>query len=82
MINIVTGTLQLRSGGQWYVASATIIHPDFNENGIFYDIALVITNQTIEFSPTVQPIPLSLEWTGAGVPVLVTGWGQTGVSLI
>lgn len=45
-----------------------------------YDIALIRTNENIQFNELVKPIALPTENTPADIPVIVSGWGL-GVSL-
>jgi hypothetical protein len=74
------GTNRLNQEGNKYASSQLKRHPNYNENTISNDVALVITANTIVIGGAVQIINLGLDVIGAGVPVVLTGWGTTSVS--
>ena len=68
--------------GRKYEIDTIIVHQNYTyltglKGVIENDIALMKLKDNLEFSDTVQPIPLAREWTDSGVGALVSGWGRT-----
>jgi secreted trypsin-like serine protease len=70
-------------GAKNYSVHSIILHPEWQwddkVNGSFHaDIAIVVTNQIVEFSRYIQPVCLpqqsSFDATGKGI---ISGWGQS-----
>lgn len=81
-LNVVVGSILLKSGGIKYQVSKIIIHPDYNYRRGYDDIAILITSEAITTSSSVGFIALPSGTTGAGINVTLTGWGWTIVSLV
>ena len=70
--------------GKRYKIESTILHEKYihrkDKQGhqiIENDIALIKLKDEIEFSDTVQPIPLARQFTDGGEKAVVSGWGGT-----
>ncbi|CAG9792553.1 unnamed protein product [Diatraea saccharalis] len=73
----VVGTNQLRSGGKSYAIRKIVRHQDYDDDIIKNDIAILFTEDVIEFSSTVDAIELNDEPVMKGEHLLLTGWGTT-----
>ncbi|XP_041971813.1 chymotrypsin-2-like [Aricia agestis] len=72
----VVGTNQLNAGGQTYGIRKIVAHEKFDKTTYRHDIAIVFTDEDIQFSDRVQPIELNDEPVQEGEELLVSGWGQ------
>lgn len=78
---VVVGTHRISEGGRFYNVSALIVHENFNNNTLENDIGLMRIDETMVFTPYVQPISLGNgSHVGAGRLGVVTGWGDLEVS--
>lgn len=57
-IDVLVGTIDLRSGGQRYNVRKTYIHKGYFTPRFAHDIALIRLDEKITFDDKVQPIPL------------------------
>ncbi|KAJ2945010.1 hypothetical protein O0L34_g1906 [Tuta absoluta] len=73
----VVGTNQLRSGGKAYKIRKVVRHEDYDDYVIRNDIAIVFTEDEIEFSSSVDAIELNDEPLEKGEELTLTGWGTT-----
>lgn len=73
--------------GTEYTAERWIVHERFHINmtltnaTVINDIALVKTVSPIQFNNLVAPIPLHHKFFSGGAPAVISGWGETNVSL-
>ncbi|XP_047526194.1 chymotrypsin-2-like [Pieris napi] len=67
----------LRRGGTEYKISKFIIHEKYDRTSFANDIALMLTEEEIEFSDKVKPVKLASRNTDPGAKCLLTGWGYT-----
>lgn len=74
------GTNQLRAGGKAYKIRKAVVHEDYDDYIIKNDIAILFTEEEIEFSSTVDAIELNDEPVEKGEELILTGWGTTSVS--
>lgn len=77
----IVGAVNLDTDGNAYAIERIEIHPDYNEALIENDVALVETNEEIQFSRHVRPIPLGRDFIGGDLWSYTAGWGLTAVSL-
>ncbi|CAK1548139.1 unnamed protein product [Leptosia nina] len=73
---VVVGTNQLWSDGLHYRVSKIIRHENYDPDRIQNDVALLKLNQPIKNVRKVASIPLTTEYTPAGVDLVVAGWGN------
>lgn len=76
----IVGAVNLDTDGKAYAIERIEIHPDYNEDLIKNDVALVQTSEEIKFSRYVRPIRLSREFIGGDLRSYTAGWGLIGVS--
>lgn len=77
-ITVVVGSTRLSSGGYAHRSSRIISHPDYDEDSLCADVAVVQVSQSFVYNDAVQPIFLSnVEITEAHA--LVSGWGMLNV---
>ncbi|XP_046968061.1 complement factor D-like [Vanessa cardui] len=76
-LRATVGTNRWNSGGTHYRIASNITHPNYVHNLIKNDIGILITADNVVMSTAVQPVALSYDFVGAGVPTTVTGWGRT-----
>ncbi|XP_066594933.1 transmembrane protease serine 9-like [Prorops nasuta] len=62
--------------GASYPLETYVIHPDFNLEKHYNDIALVKLSEDIEFNDKVKPIELLSEEPNGTYSVILTGWGR------
>lgn len=77
----IVGTNQLRAGGKAYKIRKAVQHESYDDDIIVNDIAILFTEQEIEFSSTVDAIELNDEPVEKGEDLILTGWGTTSVSI-
>ncbi|XP_062870655.1 coagulation factor XI-like isoform X2 [Trichomycterus rosablanca] len=78
-LSVRTGLTKLSEKGTGYELENIIIHPQYNENSLINDIALLKTNKPITFSDYVRPVCLmeaKNEPSFLGKKCTVTGWGR------
>lgn len=74
------GSVDRHSGGELIPIHDFYIHPDYNY-GPDNDIALLRFERYLEFSDTIQPIPLATKRPAVGERARVSGWGYGLVSI-
>lgn len=83
-VYVRAGSTNSESGGRMYSTSLYIIHPMYNPATSDYDVAVVKLLKPIKLDGTstkVVPLPDEGTEVPAGTEVLVSGWGDTSVSL-
>ncbi|XP_045518589.1 chymotrypsin-1-like [Pieris brassicae] len=73
----IVGTNQLRSGGAAYKIRKVVQHEKYDDDLIINDIAIIFTDEAMEFSSTVDAIELNDEPVDKDEELLLTGWGTT-----
>ncbi|XP_047036672.1 chymotrypsin-1-like [Helicoverpa zea] len=73
----VVGTNQLRSGGTAYTIRKVVIHEDYDDYIIKNDIAILFTDEEVDFGSTVDAVELNDEPVEKGEELVLTGWGTT-----
>ncbi|XP_063394724.1 chymotrypsin-1-like [Cydia fagiglandana] len=76
-LKVVVGTNQLLAGGTPYGVRKIVYHENYDNYEIVNDIAIVFTQEEIEFSSTVDAIELNDEPVEKGEDLILTGWGTT-----
>ncbi|XP_063547562.1 chymotrypsin-1-like [Cydia strobilella] len=76
-LKVVVGTNQLLSGGTPYGVRKIVYHENYDNYEIVNDIAIVFTQEEMEFSSTVDAIELNDEPVEKGEDLILTGWGTT-----
>ncbi|XP_022826438.1 chymotrypsin-1-like [Spodoptera litura] len=66
----------LWNGGTDYVVARNVTHPNWYRPTIKEDIGVLITAINVALSNLVQPVPLTYDFIGGGVPSIVAGWGR------
>lgn len=80
-LEVLVGTIDLKSGGTYYKVEKLIAHEDYNTPAFANDIALVRVQDAIQFSEKVQPIELLRDEVPDGAELTLTGWGRLNVSV-
>lgn len=75
-VRVIVGTNLWAVGGTEYSVERNVTHPDHDPNLRTNDIGLLITTTNVELGELVQPIPLTYDYIGAGVPSRVAAWGN------
>lgn len=77
LMEIAMGTIYRNRGGEERWIRLIIQHKDFEPETYKNDIAIIIMERSVDFSDTIQPIPLASigEDLKAGTLATVTGWG-------
>ncbi|XP_075986161.1 chymotrypsin-1-like isoform X2 [Anticarsia gemmatalis] len=73
----VVGTNQLRAGGKGYAIRKIVMHQEYDNDIIKNDIAVLFTEEEMDFSSTVDAIELNDEPVMKGEDLTLTGWGTT-----
>ncbi|WP_268776154.1 serine protease, partial [Staphylococcus haemolyticus] len=74
------GTNSLSDGGTVYHSERVIVHEDYDRYRFQHDIGLIRVSEKIEFTETVQPIPVSVNDNfKREYPAKLSGWGSTWV---
>uniref|UniRef100_A0A2H1WEZ5 trypsin n=1 Tax=Spodoptera frugiperda TaxID=7108 RepID=A0A2H1WEZ5_SPOFR len=73
----VVGTNQLLAGGTAYDIRKIVIHEDYDDYVIKNDIAILFTNEEMDFGRKVDAVELNDEPVEKGEELLLTGWGTT-----
>ncbi|KAJ0171972.1 hypothetical protein K1T71_012735 [Dendrolimus kikuchii] len=73
----VVGTNQLSAGGKAYKVRKIVIHEDYDDYNIVNDIAVVFTEEEMDFGSKVDAIELNDEPVMKGEELVLTGWGTT-----
>ncbi|XP_026315927.1 chymotrypsin-1-like [Hyposmocoma kahamanoa] len=73
----IVGTNQLRSGGTSYKIRKIVKHENYDDYVIKNDIAVLFTQDEMEFGDKVDAIELNDEPVEKGEELLLTGWGTT-----
>lgn len=79
-LRIVVGAHHIETDGTEYLIERIIEHPDYDDDILENNIALIKTENALVFSESVAAIPLNSNQIGAGVSVQASGWGTTSVS--
>lgn len=80
-VRVQVGATNLLTDGDIHSIESIINHPKYNQTVYRNDISLLYLVHALEWSETVQPIPLENRFIGDGVRVLACGWGYTQVCL-
>lgn len=64
-------------GGHLHEVNQIIVHPDFNEDDLDSDIALLKVSQPFVISKKVKPVKLNKNTVLPGRFAIVSGWGKT-----
>ncbi|CAG4936647.1 unnamed protein product [Colias eurytheme] len=62
--------------GQNYKLIKNYTHPEFAINYVKNDIAILVTNASIEFSVMVHPVTVNFNRVDQGVAAIILGWGS------
>ncbi|KAG6459136.1 chymotrypsin-1 [Manduca sexta] len=73
----VVGTNQLRAGGTAYDIRKVVVHEQYDDDVIVNDIAILFTEEEVQFGKTVDAIELNDEPLQKGEELILTGWGTT-----
>ncbi|XP_030387946.1 trypsin 3A1 [Scaptodrosophila lebanonensis] len=79
------GSDEWARGGSFVGVRRIIPHAQFEEpTRLNHDIALLLLQQPLVYSPSIQPIALvsPMDFVHPQMPLYITGWGTTGTSLI
>lgn len=76
-LTVTAGSNTLNSGGQSYKVFNIIIHPSWNPWTLTNDLALLLLSDPIIYNKKVAPISIDDRTTGAGINVVLCGWGYT-----
>lgn len=80
-IRVAVGTIRRVNDGVVYSVSAILNHPQYDAQSFFNNIAILRTATPILFnSANIRAINLPTRPAADGLPLAVSGWGQTGVS--
>lgn len=75
-IIVAVGTNKLTEGTA-YAVERIVNHESYNSDWIQNDVALVKTQNEIEFSDAVRPIPLRMSRVSSREKAIASGWGLT-----
>ncbi|KAF2881833.1 hypothetical protein ILUMI_24334 [Ignelater luminosus] len=76
-LHVVVGSDRLNGSGTTYQIKQLIIHNLYNSSVIKNDIGLIILKEPLRYSNSVRPVELETRQIGAGVNVVLSGWGIT-----
>ncbi|XP_053620218.1 chymotrypsin-1-like isoform X1 [Plodia interpunctella] len=76
-LKAVVGTNQLRAGGKSYTIRKIVPHEDYDDDIIKNDIAILFTDEEIDFGSIVDAVELNDEPVERGEDMMLTGWGTT-----
>lgn len=81
---IAVAAHHIRNDGKFYGLDRVVNHPKYKKHSkkAKNDISLLRTNETIQFTNFVRPIPLRKQFVGADVASTISGWGATQVQNI
>ncbi|XP_059607957.1 chymotrypsin-1-like [Phlebotomus argentipes] len=74
---VVLGAQHRVNGGTPHSLSQVIQHPQWNEQDIANDVAVLQTKNPVVFSNLIQPIELGSVFVASKVSAVATGWGLT-----
>lgn len=75
-VRVVVGALNRKHDGIQYRLEKIFNHPNYDQNLIQHDIALLKTKSEIVFSDVVRQIGLPISDPANGMGAFVSGWGQ------
>lgn len=75
------GTNQLISGGKAYAIRKIVYHENYDPYVIKNDIAILFTEEEMEFGDLVDAVELNDEPVEKGEDLILTGWGRISVNL-
>lgn len=78
----VVGTNQLRAGGKGYDIRKIVVHEAYDDYIIKNDIAILFTEEEIDFGSIVDAVELNDEPVEKGEELVLTGWGTTSVRFV
>lgn len=78
-ITVVVGSTRLSSGGYAHRSSRIISHPEYDEDSLRADVAVVQVGQPLVYTDGVQPISIG-NVVVSEAAALVSGWGMLNVS--
>lgn len=79
-VRVVVGTHLLNSGGVSHTVNRIVNHPSYVANTYANDVAIVETVAVMSFTNLVSSIPMGTTFVNV-TNAIVTGWGQTAVSI-
>lgn len=74
-VRLGVNNLDETSFRQDFLVERIIRHPDYKPPATYNDLALILLDKPIKFSPRVKPICLNAEATPKTAHVIATGWG-------
>lgn len=78
-LSVVIGAFHYRDDGEQYKIDQIFVHPEYHFVRLTGDIALIRTVESLVFTGLSQPISIGLDFIGAGVQSISSGWGTTAV---
>ncbi|XP_061397814.1 trypsin alpha-3-like [Musca vetustissima] len=75
-IRIVAGTSSIVDDDPGHRVIKLIYHPGYNKKTHVNDVGLIILADPLEYSKTVQPIPLAAKRPESGNTAIISGWGK------
>lgn len=76
-IRIVPGKSTITDDDPGFRVTKLIAHAAYNKATHTNDVGLIILADSLEYSSTIQPIPLAMHKPNAGDVATVSGWGKT-----
>lgn len=73
--SVVVGAHHIGNDGESYEVDQVINHGDYHSTSVENDIALLQTNQPIQFNDAVQPIAMRAQFVEGGAESIISGWG-------
>lgn len=75
-LTVVVGTNHLQSGGVAYPVAKALYHPNYNQQDIYNDVALIKVSTPIQFNNLVKTISLAGFSDPGGSEAVLSGWGK------
>ncbi len=69
--------LEVEPEERLYHVEIVAIHPGYNLSRAYNDLALLKLSETIEFTPSIQPVCLTDQDFVAGTSCVAAGWGES-----
>lgn len=79
-LHIYVGAHHYHHDGTRHSLARIVMHPNYDQTLNMNDLALLQTNEPIEFNDKVQPIPIETRRIGADEEGIFAGWGETEVN--
>ncbi|KAF5272058.1 hypothetical protein FQR65_LT05040 [Abscondita terminalis] len=77
---VVVGTNYLTPSGSTFAITRFVIHPQYDDNTLKNNIALVRTRDRLLNAPYTAVVPLNIDVTIPGTIGVTSGWGKTSTS--